>query len=184
MSDELPAGAKSEAEAAKTFAEYARSRYADALGVYQWHENKAGRYLTVLAFLVGGMNVIIVPQVLWVLEHRAGAITTGLFVAGAITAVGFAIRGCWCASQAMKVARVPGPSTDTEAMIKVFTGQPLERAYEAEGRQILEAVAGLRRINEQRAAWLAKAHWWMLATYLIVGPTLGLLVYFRYQGIG
>jgi hypothetical protein len=162
-------------ENAKEVLDYSRTLYRFVHSRYEWLEQKASRYLTVLAFVIGSANVVVVPQLLRQFESGKWApvgvafatLAAGMLLAG-MSAVALAL---W----AMRPQPIPSPPSDPEAVISAFTGQSAEHVAIGEAGELLKAATELRAINEGRARALKPGFWLMLVAFAFYICTLAVM---------
>jgi hypothetical protein len=167
-------------ENAKAVLDYSRTLYRFIHSRYEWLEQKAARYLTVLAFVIGSANVVVVPQVLRQFEPgmwpKGGAVFAALAAGMLLSGMSAIALALW----AMRPQPVPSPPSDPEAVMSAFAGQSSQQVAIGEAGQLLKAATELRAINETRARALKRAFWLMLISFGFYVGTLAVLFVVRW----
>jgi len=157
---------------ARALLEYARSTYGFVHDSYGWLEQKAARYVTVLVFVIGSANLVLVPEVFRLSGQRHWTIGTATFVVLAVstllTAIGSVLHGL----RAMRPESVPGPPSDRMQIFQVFKNQTAAETAEGEAHQLLEAASSLRATNETRGTSLKQAYRLMMISIALYAVTL------------
>lgn len=157
---------------ARALLEYARSTYGFVHDSYAWLEQKAARYVTVLVFVIGSANLVLVPEVFKLSGQRQWTIGTATFVVLAVstllTAIGSVLHGL----RAMRPESVPGPPSDRMQIFQAFKNQTAAETAEGEAYQLLEAASSLRATNESRGTSLRLAYRLMMVSIALYALTL------------
>jgi hypothetical protein len=157
---------------ARALLEYARSTYGFVHDSYAWLEQKAARYVTVLVFVIGSANLVLVPEVFRISSQRHWTIGTASFVILAVSTLFTAIGSVSHGLRAMRPESVPGPPSDRMQIFQAFKNQTVAETAEGEAHQLLEAASSLRATNETRGASLRLAYRLMMVSIALYAATL------------
>jgi hypothetical protein len=159
---------------AKALLENAKANFARVTANFDGHEQKAARYVAVVAVIVTAVNVIVVPEVLRILSAKVITRAEATFVGVVGVMLFFALLAVVQMGRVLRVEAVPAPSTNPKQLFDAFTTQTVECAYVGEAWRLLEATDSLDKLNERRGELLTAAYEAMIGSIGLYPVVLGI----------
>lgn len=154
--------------------QYARDRYRDGHARFEWLEAKAGRYLTILVFVIGSANVVMLIDVRQALFAPNATPLAGAFALGLFSMLVSAVVSLVAALLSMRPQQTPTNSCDWSRVSAAFDSQTLASVSRGEAEQQLKAAERLLKTNERKASLLRLSFACLLTTVGLYGLTLAL----------
>ena len=142
---------------------YAREQYKAGHARFEWLEAKAARYLTILVFVIGSANVVMLPDLRDIVRQSERSLADGAFALSLAFLVSSAVFSLTTALFSMRPRGIPTSASRSEDVIPAFLEQSMADVAHGEARVQLDAAERLRLINEGKA-WLLKLSFGALLT--------------------
>jgi hypothetical protein len=151
---------------------YARDQYRASHARYEWLEAKAARYLTILVFVIGSANVVMLPNVREVVVRQTATLMQGAFVLSLFLLIGAAVISLFAALISMRPQTVPTSAYNPDAVITAFLSQSLADVAHGEAHQQLVSAERIAVTNEQKARFVKTSYLALLVTVTLYVLTL------------
>jgi len=141
--------------------DYARAAYDQQHRRYEWLEQKAHRYLSVLTFIIASASLVLVPAAGVAFREPAHSWPSLGFVSLSFGVFGSSVVSLAAALWSMRPLKIPASECDPDLVIPVFLEQTVGNVAHGEAEQVLGAAFRLRDINENRGGALSHSYRWL-----------------------
>lgn len=152
--------------------QYAREQYRATQARFEWLEAKAARYLTILVFVIGSANVVMLADLRSVVEDCCRAPATYAFAVSMFLLIGSAILTLIVALFSLQPRALPTNASDPSKVIPAFLTQSLAAVAQGEAARQLEATEVIRVTNEKKATALKWSFRLLVTTVTLYALTL------------